>query len=176
MSDEAGPRDEALEWLHLAQADLGVARFCLTDEDYHRNAVFHAQQAAEKALKGMCALKEAPIYKTHDLGEILEVVETFAAEFAERWADVDDISDYAVASRYPQRPFRYQVNADEAVRLAQELLEAVHVWMSQQSNAKPGMAHSPTPDTVPPEHAADTNGGAPRLDTEPPETDEEEQP
>lgn len=43
---------EGLRWLRAAKSDLGMARALLDDEYYH-GCAFHAQQPAEKALKGL---------------------------------------------------------------------------------------------------------------------------
>jgi HEPN domain-containing protein len=59
---------DAEEWLETAERDLSAARrllagpTALTD-----SAVFHAQQAAEKALKGCLTAFGQPYLRTHEL-------------------------------------------------------------------------------------------------------------
>jgi hypothetical protein len=67
------PRDdlaaETREWLIRASADL---RACVTliAADLPSEALFHAQQCAEKAMKALLAWREITFGKTHDLGEL----------------------------------------------------------------------------------------------------------
>lgn len=53
-------------WLYHMGQDLLAARALLRD-DIYPNACFHAQQAVEKAMKGMLVAKGKPCPKTHDL-------------------------------------------------------------------------------------------------------------
>jgi len=50
-------------WAH----DLGSAKRLISgDEPFLDTAVYHCQQAAEKALKAYLTLKDAPFQKIHD--------------------------------------------------------------------------------------------------------------
>ena len=58
-------------WLDKAHMDLKAAAHELTAvPPFTADAVFHAQQAAEKALKGFLVWHDAPFRKTHDLAEV----------------------------------------------------------------------------------------------------------
>ena len=58
-------------WLATADMDLKAAAHQVTAvSPFTADAVFHAQQAAEKAMKGFLAWHDAPFRKTHDLAEI----------------------------------------------------------------------------------------------------------
>lgn len=60
-------RDEAEQWLRLAQTDLRTAWQLLKDKIYYA-AVFFAQQAAEKALKALWIARHAELApRTHNL-------------------------------------------------------------------------------------------------------------
>ena len=61
----------AKRWFFKAQKDLRVAELLLaaTPPD-PENALFHCQQAVEKALKGFLAWHEQPFRKVHNLGEL----------------------------------------------------------------------------------------------------------
>jgi HEPN domain-containing protein len=54
-------------WLARAADDLEAAERLLKAPALFGAAVFHCQQAAEKALKGFLAWHDTPFRKTHDL-------------------------------------------------------------------------------------------------------------
>lgn len=58
------------EWLKFAFADLKTAKVILRSEEdlVIGNALYHAQQCSEKALKAYLVYKKHSIMKTHDLG------------------------------------------------------------------------------------------------------------
>ncbi len=58
-------------WLAKAHMDLKAAAHEMTAvPPFTADVLFHAQQAAEKAMKGFLAWHDAPFRKTHDLAEI----------------------------------------------------------------------------------------------------------
>jgi len=66
-------------------------------------ACFHAQQCAEKYLKGR--LEEAGITfrKTHDLLELLDQTSAVEPGWNSLEKELDTLNDYSVAYRYPKR-------------------------------------------------------------------------
>jgi HEPN domain-containing protein len=67
MQPPISSSDEAREWLRRAQADLRIARLALDDRPpLTSEALYHCQQAVEKALKGFLAFHDQPIRKSHD--------------------------------------------------------------------------------------------------------------
>ena len=66
----------AKEWVEKAEADLATASRELAAAEYpNYDAVcFHAQQCAEKYLKGVLEQNHVHVPKTHDLGELLELL------------------------------------------------------------------------------------------------------
>ncbi len=59
-------------WLEKAAGDIKAAEILSSESPLHGAAVFHCQQAAEKAMKGFLAWHDVPFRKTHDLEEIGE--------------------------------------------------------------------------------------------------------
>ena len=59
--------DEAGRWLAFARGDLESATALLATQTPNRNVGYLAQQAAEKALKAVILLDNAPFEMTHDL-------------------------------------------------------------------------------------------------------------
>lgn len=92
--------DQALEWLRLAEGDLAVADRVLSAEDLPVwAACFHAQQAAEKALKAVLTRRAVPFERTHDLEALYERLPP-----SERDAfvldELDALTPWAVEGRY----------------------------------------------------------------------------
>ena len=99
-------REVALLLLSKARADLSAARL-LADDDHQNDGVigFHAQQAAEKAIKAVLADSEVEIPRTHDLGYLLELVESSGRPDVEVPQGVEDVvwlNPWAVTMRYDE--------------------------------------------------------------------------
>jgi len=62
---------------------------------------FHAQQAAEKALKALLIRHQIDFTKTHDLGELLRLTELAVHGIALELADAENLNRHAVETRYP---------------------------------------------------------------------------
>ncbi|MGH7388913.1 MAG: HEPN domain-containing protein [Candidatus Rokuibacteriota bacterium] len=94
--------DLAAGWLAKADEDLGVAEVVLEGRLPTYGAVrFHAQQAAEKALKALLVRHQIPFGRTHDLGELLQLAEPHEPGIAEVLAEAEALTPYAVRDRYP---------------------------------------------------------------------------
>ena len=59
------------DWLARASEDLDVVALLLREQGSANTACFHAQQAAEKLLKGFLAHHERHVRKVHDLKVLL---------------------------------------------------------------------------------------------------------
>jgi HEPN domain-containing protein len=63
--------ENAAAWLQKAGQDLRRVERCLADEPPDvEDALFHCQQAAEKALKAFLTWHDQPFKKTHDLAAL----------------------------------------------------------------------------------------------------------
>ena len=93
--------EHAREMLTLAQRDLKALQGMLDAETFADEIFgFHAQQAVEKALKGWLSLVGAEYPRTHDLEELLELLEEHAEPILEAFYDLVDLTDFAVQFRY----------------------------------------------------------------------------
>jgi len=125
---------EAREWLDRARAELESAAVLITPQPPHPDtALFHCQQAAEKAWKGFLFWHDVPFRKTHDLRELggaCVEVDFLLAELAVR---TEDLTAFAWVFRYPGAPEEpTREEADEALATAREVYEAVLARLPQQ--------------------------------------------
>ncbi len=72
MGHEDARVEDVQAWLRKADLDLRAAAHALSAPEaaFSADAVFHAQQAAEKALKAFLAWHDVPFGKTHDLEKL----------------------------------------------------------------------------------------------------------
>ena len=114
-------------WLAKAEQDLLAGDLILKGAMPSYEAVgFHAQQAAEKALKALLIRHQVEFSKTHDLGELLRLAEPVASGLTEKLGAAEALTLYAVEARYPtEEP---PVGRDEAARdlaVARRVLETL---------------------------------------------------
>ena len=122
-------RDEVLNWLEEAKADLRHSEVSITIGDYNW-ACFAAQQAAEKSLKSLILhiLGEYP--RGHDLVKLYNMIKDYV-ELRVSIADLSRLSAYYTQARYPnagiERPSKEIVKeqAIEALEIAKRVLDEV---------------------------------------------------
>jgi HEPN domain-containing protein len=118
---------ETREWFAKAALDLRAAEFELTAvPPLTADIAFHAQQLAEKALKGFLTWHDQPFRKTHNLVEIGQQCVAIDATLEELARHAARLTEYAWKFRYPGEPAEPLVEeAQEALALAREVYEAV---------------------------------------------------
>lgn len=62
---------------------------------------FHAQQCAEKAIKGYLTLHSIAFEYCHDLSYLIDLCVPLDADFEQFRTEVDQLTPYAVEFRYP---------------------------------------------------------------------------
>jgi HEPN domain-containing protein len=126
-------KDESLRWLTQAEDEFADA-----DELRKRGrfylALFHFQQATEKALKAYLylSIRSIEVLFTHSIDELLDSVAEIDPAFREV-AGAKKLDRYYIPTRYPNGlpggvPSRYfddPVEAEEAMQLAKNVLELV---------------------------------------------------
>ncbi|HXJ42768.1 MAG TPA: HEPN domain-containing protein [Bryobacteraceae bacterium] len=127
MSVDPARRDNALAWLAKARQDLARVRRCLADSPPdNEDALFHCQQASEKALKALLAWHDEPFRKTHDLSVLGKQCAALQPDLALLLARLDDLSEYAWIFRYPgEFVVPEQPEVRDAQKLAEDIVEAV---------------------------------------------------
>ena len=113
------------DWLQKAENDLDSAKV-LVNNDIFDTAIYHTQQAAEKALKGFLVYKTNSIKRTHDLEVLIDICGEQDKEFYDLVELAEELSPYAVEFRYPaQIPEPEKKDVLEAIEKAAKILELV---------------------------------------------------
>lgn len=116
------------EWVAKAEGDLTTARRELTaaESPNYDAACFHAQQCAEKYLKGILVEAGRSFPKTHDLSALLDLVLPLAPRLSELRNLLDRLTDLGVEVRYPG-VVAYKSDAAEAIDTAEKVRTAIRV-------------------------------------------------
>ena len=120
-------------WFLKADSDLADVRRTVISEGPFDTACFHAQQAAEKYLKGLLAYFDEPIPKTHDIEELQRLCLPFAQSSKLNALDLTVLSDYAVPSRYDLEFWPDRETATEGLHLAEQVREIVLALVSKEA-------------------------------------------
>jgi HEPN domain-containing protein len=89
-------------WLMKAQHDLGSARKLAEGPDsYLDTALYHCQQAAEKAIKGLLVFFGEPFEKVHNIPVLIHRGIQHAPELEDLLDSAEIITPYATLYRYP---------------------------------------------------------------------------
>ena len=117
-----------MEWLRVGREDLSAAQL---GAELLSPAIlcFHAQQAAEKALKAVLTSREIDFPYTHDIGELVSTLEQNGVECTAVSPEANRLTRYAVLTRYPglSEPITNE-EYQAAARLAEEIFE----WAESQ--------------------------------------------
>ena len=121
------------EWLRRAKEDLDAAALVLTvPSPLIRTALFHSQQAVEKAMKAFLTWHDAAFREVHNLEELGESCIRLDSTLASSVTRVTVLTKYAVRFRYPGAPYEPDVQeAQESLGLAQEFVEVVLAKLPQ---------------------------------------------
>ncbi len=117
-----------LAWFAKADADLEMARRALEpDRPFPDMACFHAQQCAEKYLKGYLVAHDVPFRFVHDLGYLINVCTALDPAFEDLRSAAKSLNVYSATSRYPAEtdPEPDIPEAREAIRRAQQVADFV---------------------------------------------------
>ena len=135
------PRDDARlqdvrAWLSKAELDLKAAAHEISapQEALWGDVMFHAQQAAEKAMKAFLAWHDVPFRKTHnleELGQQCAAVDSALRAVADQAAP---LTEYAWKFRYPgdaAEPGRAE--AEEALAAARNVYHGILARLSPKA-------------------------------------------
>jgi HEPN domain-containing protein len=127
-------KEESQRWLVQAQDELADADALRRHGRFYL-ALFHFQQAAEKALKAYLYLtlqSREEVFTTHSLEDLLQKVRAMDRDFRVV-KGAKKLDEYAIRTRYPDSlpgkiPARYfddPEEAEEAMRHAKQVVELV---------------------------------------------------
>ena len=121
-------------WFQKSATDLKTAKLLSSQnqEDFLGSSVFHAQQAAEKAIKGYLTMKKVRFPKTHDIAKLLKLIATVDPDFAGQLAPATILTQFATAYRYPEEVEPPEPLTDQSCAKAY----AIAVWVYEEAKAK----------------------------------------
>ena len=104
-------------WIQKAENDIRGARIDMEAvPPLIEDALFHCQQASEKAMKAFLADHDTPFRKTHDLDELAMACEEIDASLKETLVPARNLSIFAWEFRYP---------GDSAIPSLKEVYDAI---------------------------------------------------
>jgi len=98
MPPERYAPDDPRQWLARARSDLAIAAARI-EGAYLEDLCFHAQQAAEKALKALLLHLGVRFPHVHDLAQLLHHVEQAGQPVPSHVRESARLTDYAVEAR-----------------------------------------------------------------------------
>jgi len=123
VPDERPIPGSPAEWLAASRRDLAFARVALPEGGAYESLCFHAQQAAEKAIKAVYRAGGHRFRYTHDIDDLLLGLERLGVAVPEAVWDAADLTRFAWETRYPG--LGEPVSAEEyeqAVTLAEQVV------------------------------------------------------
>lgn len=130
MPQHRRPPGSAADWLARARSDLAIAKAALPEEVFFEDLCFHAQQAAEKALKAVYQHNGWAFLYTHDLEALLSGLMRRGLSIPEEIVDADTLSRFAWQARYPSLE---EPVTQEEYQQAIQIAETVLTWASNQA-------------------------------------------
>jgi HEPN domain-containing protein len=108
------------DWLRYAESDLALARARKSPRMLYQHLCFHAQQAAEKALKAVLLSRGMSFPRTHDLAFLMDMLSQ-KVTMPPAIIDLPSLTKYAVQERYPGEGLTVTKNhRSTAVALAEQ--------------------------------------------------------
>jgi len=121
-------RDLASRFVAKGEEDLLAAKALVDNPEISDDIVgFHCQQAVEKFLKAILTKEEVIFRKTHDLEELLDLMEDNGLPLPENRDALDELQPFAVTARYEFFDNPVSFDRQEAVQTSQ----SVFLWMNR---------------------------------------------
>jgi len=117
------------DWLARAKSDLILARQPLPEGAFYEDLCFHAQQAAEKAIKAVYQHHGWLFKYTHDLEELLTGLKQKGLVVPQKIDDSIILTSFAWESRYPGLS---EPVTEKEYNKAIEHSEAVVTWAEKE--------------------------------------------
>ncbi len=101
MPPERGLPGSPADWLARARSDLALSRIPPPEGVLWEDLCFHAQQAAEKAIKAVYRAHGRAFRYTHDIAELLDGLRREGVEVPARLGEAAELTPFAWQARYP---------------------------------------------------------------------------
>ena len=109
-------------WIDRARSSLEIARTKKNDFVYYEDLCYQAQQAAEKAIKGILIYYNVEPQFTHNIGILLGELQAF--ENIDEIKEAIKLTKYAVQTMYPGKYDDItKQDYEESIAIAQKCLE-----------------------------------------------------
>jgi HEPN domain-containing protein len=107
------------DWLARARSDLAISQVTLPETGFYEDLCYHAQQAAEKAIKAVYLHHGWGFEYVHNLSVLLSELESHGMGIPDEIKLAAVLSRYAFQTRYPglTEPLT-QADHEKAVKLA----------------------------------------------------------
>jgi HEPN domain-containing protein len=125
--------DHARGWFLKAESDLHTVKSLLEGDGPYDTACLHAQQVAEKYLKGFLALMEQPVPRTHNLEELQQLCVEILPPLHLPDVDLAELTPYAVQLRYDFEFWPDRETAQQALHIAERVRVAVLAAVPQEA-------------------------------------------
>jgi len=121
-------------WLSKARGDLAKAHHAMTAEDPFRDdAVYHCQQAIEKAMKALLTWHDVPFRKTHSLEELGRQCMAIDQSLQALVDQAVPLSEYAWKFRYPgEEELPTQDETEEALVVTKAVIDTISARLSME--------------------------------------------
>ena len=117
---------DTAQWTDKARSDLRTAELLLAATPPEvGNALYHCQQAAEKAMKALLYWQDVPFHKTHKLEELGKECVDRDPGLGPLFSQAESLSEYVYLFRYPGVDDPELEPGKVALALAREVYEAV---------------------------------------------------
>ncbi|MDA8334645.1 MAG: HEPN domain-containing protein [Peptococcaceae bacterium] len=130
------------DWIKVAHDDLRMTELAI-GEDIFGMACFHAQQAAEKTLKGFLIVNNVNYPQKHDLIRLNRLCRQIDSNFVELKSQVTLLNQFYMPSRYPDAAVGMtpegmptKETARKALDFAREVVEFCSEKIKQVEEAK----------------------------------------
>jgi HEPN domain-containing protein len=125
---ESASVEDAREWISRARSDLALAR-AKPQGVYFEDLCFHAQQAAEKAIKALLIRHSIKFPYIHDLAALMLLLEKATGDLPDSIRRAARLTRFATETRYPGTAAPV---GEEKYREAVELAGEVVRWAEKQ--------------------------------------------
>jgi HEPN domain-containing protein len=127
-------------WFKIAIRDLKNSKALIDMGATHKHAAaYHAQQCAEKSIKGFLTHHSCRVAKTHDLEELAKLVIQFDKSLTKLILKYKFLTDLAIVYRYPdaeKKPLTF-AKAKSAVKAAHIIYDSFYkATFNKSDNSK----------------------------------------